>query len=51
MFLCTYATDHECKHVLGRFESQKHVTTLGLAIRALFMKVTFHNQAFKAYFM
>ena len=30
---------------------QKHVTTLGLAIRALFMKVTFHNQALKSCFM
>ena len=39
------------KHVTGRCESQKHVTTLGLAIRALFMKVTFHNQAFKSCFM
>ena len=24
MFLCTYANDHECKHVLGRFESPKY---------------------------
>ena len=51
MFLCTYANNHEWKHVLGRCESQKHVTTLGLAISAWFVKVTFHNQAFKAYFM
>ena len=47
MFPCTYANDHECKHVLGGCESQKQVATHRLANRTLFMKVTFHDKTLK----
>ena len=47
MFSYEYAYDYECKHVLGGCESQKHLTTHGLANRTLFMKVTFHDQTLK----
>ena len=47
MFPCTYANDHECKHVLGGCESQTHLTTPRLANSTLFMKVTFHDQTLR----
>ena len=44
---CVYTYDHECTHVLGGWESQKHIATPRLANRTLFMKVTFHEPTLK----